>query len=216
MLKQGMSIGDISKLGRLKDTSKVVGRLTKQGVTADQIKQLQGGPMGLGLPAASYGGSGGAAPSDPAPDMSPFFNSPGYQFRRDEGLRDIGNSFAARGGAFGGDALRGITDFNQNLASEDYYNYINQLNSMVGFGQNATNNATNIGQNFANAGSQAIGNYGDARASGIMGQTGFGLAGLGGAAQAFGNYWDNRAPRTVVDPRIYDSNYGGNSGRIPR
>lgn len=204
MMKSGMSIEDISKLGRLQDKSKTVKYLANRGYTADQIKTLQGGPMGLGTQPEN---ALGAPTEQLAPDMSVFTNSPGYQFRRDEGQRDIGNSFAARGGAFSGNALRGLTDFNQNLASEDYYNFVNQLNNMAGFGQTATNNATNLGQNYSTQAGNTMANYGDARASGLANQYNMWGQGLSGAANAFGNYWGNR---NQTAPQTYDwGNYGG-------
>lgn len=193
MLRSGQSIDDVLKVGQLADgkDSARVNYLLKAGVSADDIRRLQGGDARE----AAFGGAVNNLPQSQGqagPDLSVFFNSPGYQFRRDEGQRDIGNSFAARGGAFSGNALKGLTDFNQNLASEDYYNFVNQLNNMAGLGQTAANQAGQYGQNFANQGSNALGNYGDARASGIAGKYNMWGQGLGGVANAFGNWWDNR------------------------
>lgn len=200
MLKSGQSIEQIARFGSLKDSSGIqtrVKRLMKKGLTTDQIAMLQRGPMQFAgenvvtnnLPAGDSGAPAG-------PDMSVFTNSPGYQFRRDEGQRDIGNSFAARGGAFSGNALRGLTDFNQNLASNDYYNFVNQLNNLAGLGQTATSNAAQYGQNYANQGGNALANIGDARASGIANSANIWGNAIGGAANAFGNYYANRSPRT--------------------
>lgn len=110
-------------------------------------------------------------------DMSRFFTSPDYQFRRDEGQRDIGNSFAARGGAASGNALRALSQFNSDLASAEYGNYVNRLFNMAGLGQTATNDAVGIGQNYAKAYSNAQQQAGDARASGI-------ISGVGAATNA--------------------------------
>ena len=104
-----------------------------------------------------------------APDMSGFFASPGYQFRRDEGMRGVERTAAARGGAFSGNALRALTDFNSNLASNEFCNWFNQLGTLAGIGQTATNQTAAYG---ADAASQAGRNAlfaGDARASGIVG-----------------------------------------------
>ena len=204
MLKSGMSVEQVAKMGALKlgKSGKRVNYLAQYGLSPEQIKMIQGGPSSFAAPPAPVNNlpTGGQAPA--GPDMSVFFNSPGYQFRRDEGLRDIGNSFAARGGAFGGDALRGITDFNQNLASEDFYNFVNQMNNMAGLGQTAAGNAAQYGQNFANQGSNALQNMGNARASGIANQYNMIGQGIGGAANAFGNWWDNRnrAPQASISP----------------
>jgi hypothetical protein len=104
-----------------------------------------------------------------APDYSDFYNSPDYAFTRSEGLRGVQQSAAARGGAYSGNALRGITDYASGLASQQFGNYSNRLASLAGVGQSA--NGT-----LAATGAQASGNIGnalmaggDARASGIMG-----------------------------------------------
>ena len=55
-----------------------------------------------------------------APTMADVEADPGYQFRRDEGLKAILNSQAARGMARGGSALKGMARWNQGHASEEY------------------------------------------------------------------------------------------------
>jgi hypothetical protein len=113
---------------------------------------------------------GQAAQQTGAPDMSGFFTSPGYQFRRDEGTRGLERSAAARGGAFSGNALRALAEFNSGLASQEFGNYFNQLASIAGIGQTATNQTAAYGADHAaNAGRNAL-YAGDARASGIIGQ----------------------------------------------
>lgn len=113
----------------------------------------------------------GFSPSKPAtaPDYSAFFKSPDYQFRLNEGQRDIGNSFAARGGAASGNALRALTQYNQNLASGEFGNWFNRQSSLAGLGQAATSATTSAGmQNSANIQNNLIGGA-NARASGIVG-----------------------------------------------
>lgn len=119
-----------------------------------------------------------------------FVTSPGYGFRRMEGQRDIGNSFAARGGAFSGNALRALTEYNQNLASGEFGNWWNQQAGLAGVGQQT---ATNLGQ-LGSASASRIGNYlndsGAARASGIIGGANALSNGLSGAVDAW-NYFRN-------------------------
>lgn len=143
---------------------------------ANEPTVMDGGPMafegGWQNPLFNYEkGQNQISQSAPqGPNYSPFFASPDYQFRRDEGMRDIGNSFAARGGAFSGNALRGLTDFNQNLAASEFGNYFNRQAALAGIGQTATNSLTNAaGQSGANI-AGLLSNQGQARASGIMGQ----------------------------------------------
>lgn len=102
-------------------------------------------------------------------DMSGFYNSPDYNFRRTEGTRGINNSFAARGGAASGNALRALTQYSSNLAGGEFANYWNRLKSMSDQGLGATGQTTQAGQ-FATSGiTNAMQQGGDARASGIMG-----------------------------------------------
>lgn len=117
-------------------------------------------PMQAGQPGQQAAAPGG---------MSAFFASPDYNFRRTEGMRGIEQSAAARGGAFSGNALRGITGFNSNLAAGEFGDYYNRLANLAGIGQTATNTGAQLGANFANqAGANAMA-AGNARASGIMG-----------------------------------------------
>lgn len=125
-----------------------------------------------------------------------FTASPDYQFRRSEGERGIGNSFAARGGAFSGNALKALSEFNQNLASSEYGNWWNRQAGVAGVGQatsaqqgsNAINGANALANLGANS-SQYIGNAlmsaGDARASGIVGGANALTQGLSGAINAW-------------------------------
>jgi hypothetical protein len=114
-----------------------------------------------------------------AGDMSGFFNSPDYNFRRTEGQRDIGNSFAARGGAASGNALRALSEFNQNLAAGSFGDWWNRTAAQAGVGQTAANQSAALGANAAGSitgiNSNAASNIGNAwqtganaRASGII------------------------------------------------
>lgn len=104
-----------------------------------------------------------------SPDYSAFFASPDYNFRRTEGNRNIENSFAARGGAASGNALRALTEYNSNLAAGEFGNYFNRQASLAGIGQSATNSTATAGANAANNIAQNYIGAGDARASGIRG-----------------------------------------------
>lgn len=50
-----------------------------------------------------------------------FYASPDYEFRRSEGLRDVGNLFAAKGG--GGNAMKALTRYSGDLASGEFGNW---------------------------------------------------------------------------------------------
>ena len=121
----------------------------------DQMPWLQAGTAALGR----------------LQDPNAFTQSPGYQFTRNEAFRDIGNQFSARGGAQSGNALRALQDRGANLASQDYGNWFNQQASLAGLGQTSAQSLGSLGQNNANNVSNLLGQQGNARASGIEGQT---------------------------------------------
>lgn len=112
--------------------------------------------------------------------MADYEADPGYAFRLNEGIKALDRSAAARGGLLSGAQLRGITDYGQNAASQEYQNAFNRyqinranrlqpLQSLAGVGQSATNTLTGAaGQLGQNIGNNLI-NAGNARASGYVG-----------------------------------------------
>lgn len=137
----------------------------------------------------------GGTPGTPggAPDLSGFFAAPDYEFRRTEGMRGIERSAAASGGAFSGNALRALNEYNSNLASGEFGNYVNRLFNVSGLGQTATSQTAAYGaQHAGNAGRNALA-AGDARASGIIGQ---GNAWSQGISDVAGAYGYNRRPNS--------------------
>lgn len=146
-------------------------------------------------------GGGGYSPTTPqtqgSPDMSVFFNSPDYNFRRTEGNRDIGNSFAARGGALSGNALRGITDYNSNLASGEFNNFVQRQLQMAGLGGAATSQGVNAAQYTGGNVSNLLEAGGNARASGVVDRTNAITNGVNELANWYGNWSRNRNPSTT-------------------
>jgi hypothetical protein len=148
--------------------------------------------------------------------MSAFFQSPGYQFRRDEGTRGLERTAAAKGGAFSGNALRALAEFNSGLASQEFGNYVNQLGIIAGIGQSSTNQTAAYGaESAATAGRNAL-YAGDARASGIIGQGNAIGQGVSDLAGLYG-YWNANRGRSGnamagggTDPYGY---YGGGGVR---
>ena len=102
-------------------------------------------------------------------DFSGFETSPGFEFRRDEGLRGIENRFSASGGSLSGNALRRLTEFNSGLASQEFGNFFNRQLAQAGLGQNAVNTGVAAGTQTAGNISNALVQGGNARASGIQG-----------------------------------------------
>ena len=101
-------------------------------------------------------------------DMSDFQASPGYNFRVSEGNRNMENRFSVGGG--GGNAMRALAEYNQNIASDEYGDWWNRQAGLSGVGQTATAGTAAAGDRAsARIGSNYL-DAGNARASGIMGQ----------------------------------------------
>jgi hypothetical protein len=109
-----------------------------------------------------------------------FQETPGYQFRFDEGTRALDRSAAARGGLRGGGFARELTRYGQGIASDEFNNYANRLAGLAGMGQGSTTATATLGAQSANsigntmmagAGQQgnAMQNAATARASGYAG-----------------------------------------------
>jgi hypothetical protein len=122
--------------------------------------------------------------------MDQFKADPGYGFRLSEGLKQLGHAAGARGGLISGQTLKGLQDYAQNSASNEYTNAFNRyqteraarlapLQSLAGVGQTT---AAQLGATgAANAG--AVGNYltggAAAQAAGMVGGANALTSGLG-------------------------------------
>ena len=141
---------------------------------------------------------------------------PGYAFRLQQGQLATQRAANMAGGGVSGNALQGMQDYTQGLASQEYGNAFNRfqtqrsniyntLASIAGLGQTSlgqttaagTEAAKNIGTNIANAGAaQAGGTVGSANA-------------IGGALQGIGNqYYLSQ----LLAPKTGGVNYGLTTG----
>lgn len=131
--------------------------------------------------------------------MQDFQQDPGYQFRMDEGMKALERSAAARGNLLSGSALKGITRFGQDNASQEYQNafnryqvnrsnQLNPLQSLMGSGQTATNAMTTAAGETGRGIGQTVQNAGAARASGYVGSANALGSALGGVANNIGQY----------------------------
>lgn len=96
-----------------------------------------------------------------------FQQSPGYQFAQDEAMRVLNNRLAGMGLTNSGAAQRSTMALAQGLAAQDYNNYWNRAAGLAGVGQNAANSGVQAAGNYANAGSNILQNIGSAQANGI-------------------------------------------------
>ena len=121
--------------------------------------------LGLPLTESPPGVSRGTLEPVDANALSDIFrNLPGSEFAVNEAERAVGNSFASRGGAFSGDAIRALGDRVSNIASDRVFNSLFQL---AGFGPGATNTASSAALSTGNSVASLLGAQGAARASGL-------------------------------------------------
>lgn len=127
--------------------------------------------------------------------MANYQADPGYGFRLSEGIKALDRSAAARGGLLSGNQLRGVTQFGQDLASQEYQNtfnrfyaeraaQLNPLQSLAGQAQTASNALTNAAGVYGQQQAEAAANLGNLRASSYMG----GANAISNAVGQYANY----------------------------
>jgi hypothetical protein len=137
---------------------------------------------GKGGTAAGTNLAGGYLTQTFQPTMAQLEATPGYQFALSQGDQAVQNSAAASTGAVSGAALKGLSSFNQGLASTQYQNSFNnfqtqqnnifdRLSTIAGLGQNAAGNLGNSGAQLGTGIAQAQAAAGAATAGGIVGAT---------------------------------------------
>lgn len=109
-------------------------------------------------------------PAPTAPDYSAFYKSPGYTFRLNEGINALDRSAASRGRLYSGAQMKGVNNYAQGMASEEYNNYANRLASLAGVGQTAATSTASLGAQTAGNVGNSLMEGGQARASGYLGQ----------------------------------------------
>ena len=152
--------------------------------------------------------------------MQNYQEDPGYRFRLSEGMKALGNQASARGGMISGQTMKGMQDYAQGSASQEFNNafnryqtnrsnQLNPLQSLSGGGQTATGLMGAAGQNYANQAGQAYMGAGDARASAYMGQANA----ISGAVGGYMNYRQNQNMMNLFRPQG-GGNVGGGGGSI--
>lgn len=161
----------------------------------------------LGIPIANGNGSSSAlatAQQNAAYQnaFAKYRGSTGYQFRQNEGMRALDNSFASKGVGQSGAAAKAAIQFGQNIGSAEFANYLGQLGGVSAQGLSAANAQAGVGTNLVNsitannnASAGAIGNSalaaGNANAQ-LWGAAGNALGNIGSIfASSFGNSGTN-------------------------
>lgn len=134
-----------------------------------------------------------------------FKTDPGYQFRLQEGLKQLGRTSAARGGALSGATLRGTQGYAQNLASEEYGNAFNRYLQQRQEALRVPTYLTGVGYQTAGNLADLSSTYGTNLANLSMGQGSIDAAQtaakygmfsdiLGSATNALGSYMGGKTP----------------------
>ena len=122
---------------------------------------------------------GGNGTPNAAAATSALTQFPGYQFGLQQGNLAQQQSAASQGLLLSGSQLQAAQQYGQNYAMQNAWNpYVSQLSSLAGLGENA---AATTGQIGANTGSSVANSQlaaGQAAASGIVGATNAGTAGI--------------------------------------
>jgi hypothetical protein len=110
---------------------------------------------GRALPTATMGQVGqttpGQTPQQAANEAFDIFkNSTGYQFRVNEGNRALNAGWAGGGTLQSGAAGKAFQQFGQNIASQEFGNYMNYLGNQQGVGLGAGSALAGVGQNYVN------------------------------------------------------------------
>jgi hypothetical protein len=204
LTKKGFTVDQLAARGTLDSrlSAKQLKRLTKAGLSPDQIQQLQMGQQ-QPMQAPPQGAGGGQ-------NFDVLRNSPDYQFAMQEGMGNIGNSFAAKGGAASGNALRALSEFNQGMASQQIDKFLGRRGVQIDRGIGATNNTQNAATGYANNATGLYQDRGDARASGILGRAGSTMGAISGVAGAIGGGSGWNSPNGG-----YGSGQGGWGSGVP-
>ena len=141
----------------------------------DMISVNGGSPYGLSgnptVPAVAGQGTT-AAPQTAQQAASDAFNifknSTGYQFRVNEGTNALNSGYAGSGLLQSGAALRALDDYRQNMASNEFGNYMAYLGNQQGVGLSGASAVAGVGQNYANSVMQNNNNASSAAANAAL------------------------------------------------
>jgi hypothetical protein len=150
---------------------------------------------------------------DPAAVQSRLEQSPGYQFRLNQGQNSIQNLLASKGGLKSGAAMKALEEYAQGTASQEFGNQVNYLQNFANMGQQSATAMGNAemmaGANMANASQQGILGQGMAMANrdAQMGDIiGGGMSQIGGTMFGIGMQGMGLQPKS---PSGFTSTGGG-------
>jgi len=134
-----------------------------------------------------------------------FRNSTGYQFRVDEGNKNITAALGKRGGLESGGAKKALAAYGQNIASDEFWRYYGALTGQQGVGLSSASAQAGVGQGYAGAVSannnnaaNASGNAALSFASGVNNTLASGLSAYG-MQQGMRSSYSQPAPQLPYD-----------------
>jgi hypothetical protein len=141
---------------------------------------------------------------------------PGYAFRKQQGEEATNRLANAGGGMISGNALTGLANYSQGLASGEYGNAFNRfqtqrtniyntLAGIAGLGQQAVNTSANAGAQAAGTVGNTIQGIGAAQAGGTVGAANA----ITGGLQNAGNQYYLSQLLASKNPNQSNVNYGG-------
>jgi hypothetical protein len=160
-----------------------------------------------------------------------FQTDPGYNWRKQEGINALDRSAASRGMRLSGAQVKGVQNFGDGLASEEYNNYFNRLSGVSGAGQSATQSANGTSAGLVAGAGNAMLQGSAARGSGYAQGAAAMASGIGKAtenamslAQMFGMFSDEREKTDIKklgkDPEtgltLYAYRYKGDPKSYPK
>lgn len=95
--------------------------------------------------------------------------TPGYEGALNAGQNALAASAAARGNVFSGAAGKAAMQYGQDLASQDYGNYMAGLQGIAGQGLGVANSLGTAGQNFTGMMGQTMTDRANSQSAGIIG-----------------------------------------------
>lgn len=113
-------------------------------------------------------------------DPSQLASDPGYQFRMAEGQKALERSAASKGGLMSGGFAKGLTQYGQGFASNEFQNawqrdqaektgQFSRLSGIADMGERAAGAMGQMGQQYANQMSNLYGDVGNAQSAGAIG-----------------------------------------------
>jgi hypothetical protein len=115
--------------------------------------------------------------------LADFQTTPGYQFRQEEGTKALDRSAASKGAVRSGAQIKAVTKFGQDIASEEYGNYLSSLFNLAGMGGQAQQSTQSANSGLAIGGGNMLTQGGIARGSAYASGANALASGIGSATQ---------------------------------